>query len=198
MLKQVWPESRAGLVSILEKKNQRSLGAALDAIPPGDLEILDALRGYIQSEVSNIWYLRTLVNSFEAEDKVISLLVATLLHRVSLSEERLVKAVGLFGNMQALDIVRKSLNAGEPGTRAAALETLETLGDPVITKEVLPILDRGGVFTAGDDQKMDESVVIGGLLESEDYWLRAISARVVPVLGLAEYAPKLRKMRWDH
>jgi HEAT repeat protein len=196
-LKQAWPESRAGIVQILEKMNQKSLDAALDAIPPGNPDFLSELRGYVQREVSNIWYLRTLTNSFEAKGHVVSLLVATLRHRESLSEERLIKAVGLFGNKRALDIVRKSLNAGDTSTRAAALEALETLGDPVITKEVLPILDRGGVFTTDSEQKMDISVVISGLLESDDYWLRAISARVVSELDLKEYIPVLRKMKSD-
>ncbi len=197
LLKQVWPEFRAGIAQILEEMNQKSLDAALDVIPPGNPEVLDILRGYIQREVSNIWYLRTLANSFVVEEQVIALLVATLRHRELLSEERLIKAVGLFGNMRALDIVRKSLNSGDTSTRAAALEALETLGDPVITKEVLPILDRGGVFTTDDEQKMDIPLVIGGLLESNDYWLRAISARVVSVLDLTGYLPVLRTMASD-
>ncbi|HKJ37636.1 MAG TPA: HEAT repeat domain-containing protein, partial [Anaerolineales bacterium] len=107
LLNQIWPASRDGLVQILEKMNRRSLDAALDAIPPGAPEILDVLREYVQREVSNIWYLRTLVNSFTEGGQLVALLSATLLHRESLSEERLIKAVGLFGNRRALDIVRK-------------------------------------------------------------------------------------------
>jgi CRP/FNR family transcriptional regulator len=137
------------------------------------------------------------VNSFDEGGRVVALLVATLRHRASLSEERLIKAVGLFGNRQALDIVRKSLNSGNASTRAAALEALETLGDPLITKEVLPILDRSGVFSSEEEQKMDIQVVIGALLESDDYWLRAITTRVVAELGLNDYLPKVRKMKSD-
>ena len=197
LLKQAWPESRAGLVHILDEMNQRSLDAALDAIPPGIPDFLNDLRGYIEREVSNIWYLRSLSNSFAVDGEAVALLVATLRHRELLSEERLIKAVGLFGNRQALDIVRKSLNSGDTSTRAAALEALETLGDPVITKDILPILDRGGVFTVNDEQTMDMAVVIGGLLESDDYWLRAISARVVLELELIDHIPALRKMKSD-
>ena len=51
-----------------------------------------------------------------------------------------------------MDLVRKSLNAGDASTRAAALEAFETLGDKRIMIEVLPILDRGGMFQAGDEQ----------------------------------------------
>jgi HEAT repeat protein/ATP/ADP translocase len=197
LLKQAWPESKAGIVRILEEMNQRSLDAALDAIPPGVPEVLDVLREYIRREVNNISYLRSLANSFTNGGQVVALLVATLRHRESLSEERLIKAVGLFGNRRALDIVRKSLNAGDTGTRAAALEALETLGDPLITRDVLPILDQGGVFILNNERKLDASVEIGGLLESRDYWLRAISARVVAELELTDYVPTLRKMKSD-
>ena len=158
---------------------------------------MDVLRAYIQREVSNIWYLRMLVNSLSGKGQAIALLVDTLKHRETLSEDRLIKAVGLFGNRRAMEIVRKSLHSGDAATRAAALETLETLGDPTITKEVLPILDRGGVFTVDNDQMMETYAVIGGLLESEDYWLRAISARVVYELKLQEYIPVLKKMKSD-
>jgi len=196
-LKQVWPKSRDAIIQILEGKKKDSLNAALGAIPPGDPEILHTLRGYVQSEVMNIWYLRTLVNSLTVKRGGIALLVDTLKHRTSLSEERLIKAVGLFGNMQAMDIVRRSVNAGDASTRAAALETLETLGDPMITKEVLPILDRGGIFSSDDEQKIEPSVVVGGLLESDDYWLRAISARAVFDLKLMEHLPLLKKLKAD-
>ena len=196
-LKQVWTESRSGVLHILEVMDSKSLDAALEAIPPGDPDVLDALRAYIQHEVSTIWYLRMLINSFSSERRAIVLLVETLRHREKRSEDRLIKAVGLFGNRRAMEIVRKSLNAGDASTRAAALETLETLGDPTITKEILPILDRGGVFIVDNDQMMNTSAVVGGLLESDDYWLRAISARVVYELGLQEYIPVLKKMKAD-
>jgi len=196
-LKQVWAESRNGVLHILEKKDKRFLDAALDTIPPGDPNVLDALRTYIQYEVSNIWYLRMLNNSFRGSGRVVAMLLETLKFREARSEDRLIKTVGLFGNRRAMEIVRKSLNAGDASTRAAALETLETLGDPTITKEVLPILDRGGVFTVDDEQMMETSVVIGGLLESDDVWLRALAARMVHELGLQEYIPVLKKMKSD-
>jgi len=196
-LKQVWAEARGGVLQILESMDQWSLDAALDSIPPGSPDALDALRGYIQHEVSNIWYLQMLINSLSTGGKAVGLLVETLRHRERLSEERLIKAVGLFGNPRAMSIVRKSLNAGDASTRAAALEALETLGDPTITRDVLPILDRGGVFTVESDQMMEVSAVIGGLLESGDYWLRAISARVVYELSFKEYIPVLKRMKSD-
>lgn len=196
-LKQAWPESRAHIIQVLEKMDPMSLDAALDSIPSGGTEILYPLRGYIQREVSNIQYLRRLRNSLPQEGRAIALLHETLKDRESLSEERLIKAIGLFGNPRALDLVRKSLNAGNAATRAAALEALETLGDRNITQEVLPILDSGGVLQAPNDQAMRVSEAIETLISDEDYWLRALAARSVSDLGLREFVPLLRKLTSD-
>jgi HEAT repeat protein len=197
MLKQAWPKSRAGVVQVLNEMDDDALDAALDSIPAGDVDILDELRGYIQRETANIHYLRKLINSFPPKGKAIALLVETLKHRDSLSEERLIKAVGLFGNRQAMELVRKSLSAGDAGTRAAALETLETVGDKRITNEVLPILDRGGVFMAGDDEGMDVADAVDMFLRDEDPWLRALATYVVAELKLSKYKSTLRRLSTD-
>jgi len=197
MLKQAWPKSRAGVVQILNKMDDTALDAALDSIPVGDVDILGELRGYIQRETANIHYLRTMINSFPEGGRAVALLIETLKHRDSLSEERLIKAVGLFGNRQAMELVRKSLRAGDAGTRAAALETLETVGDKRITNEVLPILDRGGVFVAGDEQTMDVADVVDVFLRDEDPWLRALATYVVVELKLTRFKPELRLLSYD-
>jgi hypothetical protein len=67
-----------------------------------------------------------------------------------------------------------------------------------INVNFLPYMYMGlGGVVMDSDHKMDASVVIGGLLESKDYWLRAIAARVVQELGLKEYIPLLKKMKSD-
>lgn len=196
-LRQIWPASRAVVIQALAQMKDVAASCALDSIQPGDVEVFTALRGYIQREVSTIRYLRTHCDSLPQQGRATLLLVYTLKHREALSEERLIKAVGLFGNPRALDLVRKSLNAGDAGTRAAALETLETLGDKRITNEVLPILDRGGMFQAGDDQKMPVVAVINDLLTHEDPWFRAFAAYAVPELKLSMLFQNIRGLMTD-
>jgi HEAT repeat protein/ATP/ADP translocase len=196
-LKQAWPESRAHIIQTLEEMDPITLDAALDSIPSGDTEILFPLRGYIQREVSNIQHLRKFRNSLPQEGRAVALLDETLKERESLSEERLIKAIGVFGNPRALDLVRRSLNAGSAATRAAALEALETLGDRKITQEVLPILDSGGIFQAHNDQGMRVAEVIEILLSDEDYWLRGLAARSVADIGLKEFVPLLHELTSD-
>jgi HEAT repeat protein len=196
-LKQAWPESRAHIIPVLDEANPIALGAALDSIPSGATEMLYPLRGYIQREVSNIQYLRRLHASLPQEGGATALLRETLKTRESLGEERLIKAVGLFGNPRALDLVRRSMKAGNAATRAAALEALETLGDRKITQEVLPILDSGGIFRAPNDQVLGVSKAIEILISDEDYWLRALAARSVSELGLKEFVPLLRTLTSD-
>ncbi len=195
-LKQLWPQSRAVLVEMLQETDGVLLFAVLDSIPPGDADILVPLRGYIQREVSNIRFLRSLLDSLSRQGRSVSLLIDTLIQRQSKSEERLIKAVGLFGNARALDLIRKSLNAGDASTRASALEALETLGDYKITQEVLPILDRGGVFIK-TDERLNLGDAIDMLLISEDHWLRALTARAIPELDLKNHVNALHKLRAD-
>jgi HEAT repeat protein/ATP/ADP translocase len=198
-LKQAWAQSRSVVVSILETMDGPLVDAALDSIPPGAPEIQDTLRRYIQGEVSNIRHLRMLLASVphDHHGAATRLLEQTLRRREASSEERLIKAVGLFGNPQAMNLVRKSLNAGDANARAAALEALETLGDKEVTREILPILDRGGMFRAENDLTMTERDVILLLLKDKDYWLRALAARAVPELSLKEFHPVLRVLRND-
>jgi hypothetical protein len=103
----------------------------------------------------------------------------------------------LFGNPQALDLVRKSLNAGDASTRAAALEAFETLGDKRIINVVLPILDRGGMFQTGDEQHLTLGEVVDVLLAHEDHWFRALGVYVVTEQKLTEFKTKVRDLMSD-
>ncbi len=198
-LKQVWVRSRSVVIPILEAMNGVSVDAALDSIPPGDPEIQDALRRYIQGEVSNIQHLRMLLASIPHDHggSATRLLEQTLRRREAASEERLINAVGLFGNPQAMSLVRKSLHAGDANARAAALEALETLGDKEVTRGILPILDHGGVFQADGGSKTPVSGVILLLMKDKDYWLRALAARAAPELTLKEFSAQVSVLQQD-
>jgi HEAT repeat protein len=165
-LKQAWPASRSVIVKSLTEMEGSAVSFVLKSIPAGDVELLDVLRSYIQREVASIRYLRMQVEALPLKGRATRLLSDALKQRVSLSEERLIEAVGLFGNPRAMDLVRRSLNAGDASTRAAALEAFETLGDKRIANEVLPILDRGGMFQTDDEQHLTVTDVVEGLLVS--------------------------------
>lgn len=198
-LKQAWNRARSVIVSILETREGNILDAALDAVPPGDPDVHATLRRYIQGEVANIHHMRVLLSAIphDHHGACTRLLEQTLRSRERSAEERLIKAVGLFGNPQAMNLVRKSLNAGDANARAAALEALETLGDKEVTREILPMLDRGGIFQmeSGAEASLQETML--QLLRDGDYWLRALAARAVPELGLKELKPVLRILRKD-
>lgn len=196
-LKQLWPESRSVVLAILENGNGATVYAALDAIPSGDEHALDSLGAYIQREVTNLRHMRSLIRPLEQEKPFSKLLVDTLRLREAQSEGRLIKAVGLFGNPRALNLIRKSLNAGDASTRASALEALETLGDRKITQQILPILDRGGVFKKSEDAPLDIRSAMGILLEHQDHWIRALAAGAVPELGLANCVDALQRLQRD-
>lgn len=197
MLKQAWSSSYESVFQVLEEKNDITLDAALDAIPPGDPLNFYPLRGYIRREVSKIQRVRRLVGALPEEGRAVRLLIETLRHHEQVSEERLVKAVGLFGNPRALDLIRKSLSAGDASTRAAALEALETLGAREVTREILPLLDGGGTRRSATDQEMRASEAVGMLISEKDPWLRALAAWSVPELDLKNFVPVLHQLSSD-
>ncbi len=197
-LKQAWPKSRGVLLHALSESDEVVVSSALDAIPAGDVDILHPLKAYIQREVAVIHYWRSLIDALHPSGRMVKLLVDILKYRVLSSEERLVKAVGLFGNPRAMDLVNKGLKAGDASSRAAALEALETLGDKRIANDVLPILDRGGLLTTDADEKMRLVDAVKTLLEHEEQRLRILAMYVVAELGLKELFPALRKAATDH
>jgi HEAT repeat protein len=197
-LKQAWPRSRSVLLHALSESDEVVVSSALDAIPAGDVDILHPLKAYIQREVAVIHYWRSLIDVLPPSGRMVKLLVDILKYRVSSSEERLVKAVGLFGNPRAMDLVSKGLKAGDASSRAAALEALETLGDKRIANDVLPILDRGGLLTTDADEKMRLVDAVKTLLEHEEQRLRILAMYVVAELGIRELFPALRKAATDH
>ena len=196
-LKQSWPESRGVLLRILRESESIAASHALDAIPVGDVDVLNSLRSYIQRQVAGIGYWRRLIDSLPPRGRMVKLLGDTLKHRISVIEERLVKAVGLFGNPRAMELVRNGLMAGTVSARAAALEALETLGDKRITNQVLPILDRGGVFQAGGEQRMTLPELAEILLTHPDRWLRAMGTYVVIEMDVSASIPDVRKLFLD-
>jgi HEAT repeat protein/ATP/ADP translocase len=196
-LRQAWPASRSVVVHALTEMDEIAASYALKSIPPGDADVLESLRSYIQHEVARIRYLRMLVETLPQKGRATTLLINTFKQRVSMSEDRLIEAVGLFGNPRAMDLVRRSLHASDASTRAAALEAFETLSDKRITNEVLPILDRGGMFQTGDEQHMAVEDVIEELLSSKEPWLRALAVYVVPELKLLQFKPNVRDLMAD-
>jgi len=196
-LKQLWPESRSVLLRVLNELSDTAASHALDAIPAGDEETLNPLRSYIQGEVAAIRYWRMLIDSLPSKGRMTKLLGVILNYRVSQIEERLVKTVGLFGNPRAMEMVRKGLVAGDPSARVAALEALETLGDKRITMQVLPILDRGGVFQVNSEQKSLEAIA-EILLTNEDRWLKALGNFFVIEAELEEFYVRVRNLTLDN
>lgn len=196
-LRQAWPASRGVLLQTLDGESSGvAVSAALDAIPAADDEILYPLKRYIQQEVSTIRHWRMLINAVPYTGQLVKLLVDILNYHVSLSEERLVKAVGLFGNSSAMELVRKGM-VGDAAARAAALEALETLGDKRITNDVLPILDRGGLLQTESEPEMRVEDAINVLLKRDEKRLNVLALYAIAELKLREFTPLLQTVSHD-
>ncbi len=101
-------ESRAHVLDIIKSQN-RSIDAALDALAPGDPKSLAPLRAYAERELLRARTLRKQAASIPSSGKATAFLGNTLRMQAALSEGRLVKTVGLFGDTHTMELVRKSL-----------------------------------------------------------------------------------------
>jgi hypothetical protein len=109
---------------------------------------------------------------------------------VTMCEGRMVRTVGLFGDMQTMELIRKSMNGSSLENRAAALEALETIGDKQLAKEIVSFLEE-------EPASLEPSSVIGSLLASTDPWLRILAVRAAAELGLRVFVPVLHQLKLE-
>jgi hypothetical protein len=108
--------------------------------------------------------------------------------QASLSEGRLIKIVGLFGDARTMELVRKSMSGTNIENRAAALEALETIGDKKLAGSIVSLLEE-------EPEPAVASDVIAMLLKSSDPWLRILGLRSTAELGLREFIPILHQLK---
>ena len=179
-------ESRAHVLEIIKTKDGQ-IDSALDALAPGNPESLFPLREYAERELVRARKLRRQSASLPAFGKAVKFLGNCLRMQAALSEGRLIKMVGLFGDMHTMELVRKSLRGTNVENRAAALEALDTIGDTQLAKRVVSLLEE-------EPARSDPSDVIALLLKDENPWLRTLAIRSTSELGLREFIPLLNQL----
>jgi len=180
-------ESRGHVLEIIRSKNG-SIDSTLDALAPGHPESLSPLREYAERELVRARQLRSQAASLPSSGKAVTFLGDCLRVQAALSEGRLIKTVGLFGDAHTMELVRKSLRGTNVENRAAALEALATIGDKQLAKSVVSLLEE-------DPARSDPSDVIALLLKDEDPWLRTLAIRSASELGLREFIPLLNQLK---
>ena len=181
-------ESRDLVLELFEKESP-AVDAALDALAPGDPGSLAPLRGYAGRELARARALRRQAASLASSSGgAVGFLREQLRVQASLCEGRLIKTVGLFGDMHTMDLVRKSMNGTSIENRAAALEALDTIGDKKLAGSIVALLEE-------EPEPVEVSDVVAVLLKSTDPWLRILAIRSTSELGLPEFIPLLHQIK---
>ncbi|HLF28399.1 MAG TPA: HEAT repeat domain-containing protein [Anaerolineae bacterium] len=183
------------VLDILRVEETEAHAAALDALDPNDPAVSAPLHEYAHREMARVQTWQALVRAIPPVGRVTRFLRATLEARVARSEQRLVQAVGLLGPGDAMTLVGKSLSTDDAETRAAAVETLETLGDKHLVKEIVPLLE---VSSAPDGQTQRAgAAALAQLFAHPDGGLRALAARACSEIGLDALIPELHALKTD-
>lgn len=192
----LWTRARTQVLPVLLSASFTAQAAALEAIPAGDPDSLDAVLGFVQREAAGIRHLRDQIAVFPSEGRALRLLRAVLVNRQERRERLLIRAAGLYSPPDALEVVGRSLHAPNPQTRAAALEALETLGDHRFVREILPLveLEPGETGPGAAGPHLTPREALQEYLADPADWLRALAAGATAELGTRELIPRLRTL----
>ncbi|HET7145398.1 MAG TPA: HEAT repeat domain-containing protein, partial [Anaerolineales bacterium] len=188
-LRQRGNESRQLVLEIIGSGSS-SIDSALDALAPGTPESLGPLREFAMREIVRARTLRNQAASLPAAGGFTTFLRDNLRIQSSLCEGRVIKTIGLFGDMQTMGLVRKSMHGANPENRAAALEALETIGDKQLARNIVGLMEEQPVLST-------PSNVIEFLLKGTDPWMRTLTICAIPELNLPEFIPMLQELKSD-
>jgi HEAT repeat protein/ATP/ADP translocase len=181
-------ESRALILALFES-DSLVIDSTLDALAPGNPESLAPLRAYAGRELIRARTLRRQFASLlSPSGPATGMLRERLRTQASASEGRLIKTVGLFGDMNTMELVRKSMNGANIENRAAALEALDTIGDKKLAGSIVALLEE-------EPEPSDPSDALALLLKSPDRWLRTLAVRSTAELGLREFIPLIHQLK---
>jgi len=179
------------VVRLLFEGTEVAQDAALEAIDTDDLSAHDELVTWSVGQVRRATYLRREVVLLEAavtaevvvgDDHAVAsaatAFLAFLLRRRSQGiETRLLRALAILGSPEASGLIRRSLRADDPETRAQAIEALDALGDGRLSRAVVRLLDSEPEST--DGAAPDVVSVARGLIDDPDAWVRALAIRTL-------------------
>lgn len=185
------------ILPVLEVEDDPVELAALEALTPGDERLHAPLHTYAFREIGQLRDWNDKADTLTDRGPASAMLLGDLQSRANFAEQRLVKTLGLLGQADALDIVGDSLRDMDSRVRAAAIETLETIGDDHIVKELIPLLedDFSTDLLKTTARMLSAWKTLQDLTTNEDVWLRALAARSAVELGLPKLKPAIETLR---
>jgi len=182
------------VLDVLKLNDGTAQGAALEVLSLDGIETRQALLDYAYRESSEIRLVHHHLHNLGGGQRSLRILRETLQSRIALHEKHLLKIIGIFGDSQVMELVGKSLYGPVAETRAAALETLETLGDKELTRQIVPLFEND-LQQASDNGSPSDA--LESLLSDADDWVRALAIRTISELGLRNFIPALRELKFD-
>jgi len=188
-------EVRPRLVGVLRTGSDRAREAALVALEPQADSVRSEIAAWALAEVERAGQLRRqrirLVGTAPAADGArpgdprddlsaacVGYLGVVLGQRERRIEARLVQALAVLGAPDAGGVIRRSLAADDPETRAIATEALDSIGDRRLGRAVVGLLEA-----EPDAPTDDRADVLRDLARDDDPWTRTLAARAIAARG---------------
>ncbi len=189
-LRRAGPAAHQNALRVVESGDEAACDAALEAITPGDEETSSRLRDFARKEIPGLRELGQQIASLPKSGRAVQLLRAGLEQKLGRGYVRLIKVVGLIGQPEAMSWIQKAIRGSDSQTRAAALEALETLGDPSLSRAIAALLEEQPAGGAALEALKD-------IMRRPDRWSRALAIGAAEELGLKELRPQVEELLSD-
>lgn len=116
-----------------------------------------------------------------------------LTRRAEECETVALQALGVLGSPQHMAVVTRGVRSADAQIRSQALEALETLGEPRLVRQLLPLLED-----RPDPPEASRVAALQTLLDDADEWLRALATRALAEEYLTGLAALRARAARDH
>ena len=202
-------EARSALLDVLESGSGPAQEAALRALGGHGDEVRDMLLAWSARQVDRAETLRDHARALDAAVAQANgsadgrasgavFLRDILRRREWQIEERLLLAVAVAGAPEASGLLRRCLRSNDAETRAQAMEALDTIGDRVLGRSVVRLLesdDDGSPRGNGSAGRSDD--ILRALTADPDPWVRAIAVHARSRLLTDEWQAMIHAARDD-
>ena len=174
------------VIDLLEGDSPQTQEAVLWALDGHGPQVRDSVLSWARGQVARAnglrqqrWALEdatdggpTTVDATPVSGGAMAFLIAILARREREILNRLLIGLAVVGAPEAGGLIRRCLRSNDPDVRAQAIEAVDSVGDPVLRRAIVSLLDPpGSAVRPGHDR------VLHDLSTDPDHWIRALALR---------------------
>jgi HEAT repeat protein/ATP/ADP translocase len=175
-----------GVAELLSSGSPRAQDAALLALVRHGAAVREGVVRWAEAQITRATMLRSARSALERSAGVtgapphpmVDFLAAVLRHRERRLTDRALGALSVLGAPEAGGVLRRCLRSGDQEVRAQAMEALDSIGDRILRRAIVRLLDADT-----PTQRPDRERTLHELADDDDSWISALARRAITEAG---------------